>query len=293
MNDQQHMPVDYRQGKTRAADEVELAWQAWTPFQPRGLIIVVHGLAEHGGRYRQTAERLASRGWAVYAGDLRGHGKSSDGRKVGRVHVDTFGDYFLDVEAIAGLALADQGDLPLILLGHSMGGLIALSYALEKPGKLAGAIISSPVLGTHPDFQPPRILQLLVGFLSRIAPRLLVKSELDANAISRDPAVVRAYLADPLVSKRVSTRWYSVMVQAMEHAHGRAGTLSLPMLLMQSGSDRLVDPAATARWAAAAPARLVEFVQWDGLYHEMLNEPEKEEVLARVLAWLDQQVPGL
>jgi len=291
MNDQQHMPVDYRQGKTRAADEVELAWQAWTPpRQPRGLINIVHGLAEHGGRYRETAERLASRGWAVYAADLRGHGESSDGRKRGRVHVDDFGDYFLDVEAISGLALADQGDLPLFLLGHSMGGLIAVSYALEKPGKLAGAIISSPVLGTHPDFQPPRALQLLVGVLSRMAPRLLVKSELDANAISRDPKVVRAYTTDPLVSNTVSTRWYSVMMQAMERAHERAGTLSLPMLLMQSGSDRLVDPAATARWAAAAPSGLVEFVQWDSLYHEMLNEPEKEQVLARVLTWLDRQV---
>jgi lysophospholipase len=173
-----------------------------------------------------------------------------------------------------------------------MGGLIAIRYALERPAGLAGAIISSPALGTHPDFQPPWLLKLLVGILSRLAPKLLFKSDLGTNAISRDPAVVKAYEDDPLVSQKVSARWYAEMMKAMKIAHREAPSLHVPMLLMQSGADQLVDPAAPGRWAAAAPGGLVEEVTWDGLYHEMFNEPEKDRVRARVLDWLGRQAPS-
>lgn len=289
MNEKWHTPHVHRQGTIDTRDGLELAWQAWAPAQPRGLVIIVHGLAEHSGRYQQTAICLADRGWAVYAADLRGHGRSPDGHHPGRVHVNEFSDYFLDVQAVIKLALMEQGALPVFLLGHSMGGLITLSFALECPGGLAGAIISSPALGTHPDFQPPRVLKLLVGVLSRIAPRLQVKSQLDTQGISRDPQVVQAYIDDPLVSHTVSARWYSAMLQAMQRVQQQAASLRVPLLLMQSGADRLVDPAAAGRWAAAAPAGLVELVIWEGLYHEMLNEPEKEQVRSRVLDWLERQ----
>jgi lysophospholipase len=127
--------------------------------------------------------------------------------------------------------------------------------------------------------------------LSRLAPRALFASDLDTNALSRDPAVVQAYLDDPLVSKKVSARWYAELQKAMRFAHERAGALRTPLLLMQSGADRLVDPAAPARWAAAAPAGLVEQVNWEGFYHEMFNEPGKEQVRDRTLAWLRERLP--
>jgi lysophospholipase len=254
--------------------------------------VIVHGLAEHGGRYRKTAEALAAEGLAVYAGDLRAHGMSADPPRAGRVHVDRFDDYLDDVSAFVDLARSRHGDRPLFVLGHSMGGLVSILYTLTRPGNLSGAIISSPLLGTHPQFKPPALLKLLVGLLAVLAPRLRVESKLDVEAISRDPAVVRAYVEDPLVSSKVSARWYREAMRSVRRAHRAAATLGVPMLLMQSGDDRLVDPSAPERWADAAPPGRVELVVWDGLYHEMLNEPEQERVRARILQWLQEQLPA-
>jgi alpha-beta hydrolase superfamily lysophospholipase len=279
------------QHRCRTADGLDLHCRSWTPANPCGVIVIVHGLAEHGGRFRETAEFFATQGWVVFAGDLRGHGLSPDAPGGGRVHVRQFTDYFMDLEAFTDVARQANESLPLFLLGHSMGGLIAISYLLQNPADMAGAVISSPALGTHPDFRPPLMLRLLVGLLSRLAPRARFASDLDSSALSRDPAVVRAYLEDPLVSHKVSARWYAEITKAIKLAHARAGALRTPVLLMQSGADRLVDPAAPGRWTAAAPEGLVELVTWDGLYHEMFNEPGKDAVRARALAWLRERLP--
>jgi acylglycerol lipase len=276
----------HHRGRVRTTDQLELVWQCWAPASPVGVIVIIHGLAEYGGRYQETAEFLSANGWAVYACDLRAHGLSPNPPGAGRVHVNRFADYFLDVAALIELARKNHGGLPLYILGHSMGGLIAISFALEKPDGLAGAIISSPALGTHPDFQPPLALKLMVGILSRIAPRLLIDSNLDDDAISRDPEVVQAYIDDPLISKKVSARWYGEITKAIKSANRNASTLRIPMLLMQSGADRLVDPEATRRFSEATPGKLVDLVVWEGLYHEMFNEPEKDQVRQRVLDWL-------
>jgi alpha-beta hydrolase superfamily lysophospholipase len=285
--------ISWREGRRTTADGLELYWQSWAPSAPVGALVVVHGLAEHGGRYRETAEAFAAVGWAVFAVDLRGHGHSANVPGAGRVHVTRFTDYFRDVSAIIDVAREQHPSLPLFLLGHSMGGLVTISYVLQHPPGLAGAIISSPALGTHPDFKPPALLRLLVSVLEHLAPRLRFPSDLDTEAISRDPEVVRAYLEDPLVSSKVSARWYAEIMRSIERAHADGPTLAVPMLLMQSGSDRLVDPAATERWAQAAPSGQVEFVNWNGLYHEMFNEPEKRQVRRRALDWLQLQLGRL
>jgi alpha-beta hydrolase superfamily lysophospholipase len=285
--------VAKREGLCSSADGLELHWRSWLPPHPVGVIVVTHGLAEHGGRYHETAEYFAAHGWAVYAGDLRGHGRSPDVPGAGRVHVRRFTDYFMDIDAFTNLALEQHADLPLFLLGHSMGGLITISYVLRNSDHLAGAVISSPALGTHPDFKPPALLRLLVSVLDRLAPRLRFPSDLDTNAISRDPEVVQAYLDDPLVSQKVSARWYAEILRSIKRAHEDAPALRTPVLLMQSGADRLVDPAAPARWANLAPPGQVELVHWEGLYHEMFNEPERLQVRRRVLDWLLQRMARL
>jgi alpha-beta hydrolase superfamily lysophospholipase len=279
------------QHRCRTADGLDLHCRSWTPRDPRGVLVIVHGLAEHGGRFRETAEFFAAQGWVMFAGDLRGHGLSPDAPGGGRVHVRRFTDYFKDVEAFTDVARQANESLPLFLLGHSMGGLIAISYLLHNPADLAGAVISSPALATHPEFRPPLLLRLLVGLLSRLTPGARFPSDLDTSALSRDPAVVKAYAEDPLVSKKVSARWYAEMLKAMKLANAQAGTLRTPLLLMQSGADRLVDPEAPVRWAAAAPAGLVEQVTWEGFYHEMFNEPGRDQVRARTLGWLNGHLP--
>jgi len=281
----------HNRGRVRTADQLDLVWRSWKPETPKGIVVIIHGLAEHSGRYQATAEFLSDNDWAVYACDLRAHGLSPDPPKAGRVHVKQFTDYFMDVDAIAGLARKHHPGLPLFVLGHSMGGLITINYALERPEGLAGVIISSPALATHPEFKPPALLKILVSILSLVAPRVLVDSELDTQAISRDPEVVKAYLDDPLISQKISARWYSQLLKTMKKANRNAGALRVPMLLMQSGSDRLVDPSAPGRFASAAPAGLVDLVLWEGLYHEMFNEPEKDQVCTRLLEWLGKQNP--
>lgn len=278
--------VHHSSGTTTTSDGLDLFWQSWRPDQPLGLMVLIHGLAEHSGRYAATAVHFAQHGWAIYACDLRGHGLSSDGRKPGRVHVDDFDHYGRDVETILSLARQLYPDLPGVILGHSMGGLIALRYVIENPAALDGAVISSPGLCVHPAARPPKLLDLAARVLSRLSPRLLFPSDLDTDAISRDPAVVAAYREDPLVSGKVSARWYTSINRAMADTRARAPELCTPTLLMQSGADTLVDPEATRRWAAKAPVENMEFIIWDGLRHEMFNEPEKDQVRARVLEWL-------
>jgi lysophospholipase len=282
--------IHYGRGHVITRDQLDIVWQAWTPETAKGVIVIIHGLSEHSGRYQETAEALSSEGWAVYSGDLRAHGLSSDPPKAGRVHVDRFEDYFHDVEAFINLARSKHRGLPLFILGHSMGGLISIRYVLEYPEGIAGAVISSPLLGTHPEFKPPLALRLLVKLLSAITPRALFKSDLDTEAISRDPDVVKAYIDDPLVTSKVSARWYNEAMKSVKKAHKNAPALRIPMLLMQSGSDRLVDPDATRIWAEATPDGRVEFVLWEGLYHEMFNEPENEKVRERTLSWLQSQI---
>ena len=280
----------YQRGRVRTDDQLDLVLQSWVPESPRGVVVIIHGLAEHGGRYQETAAALSAENWAVYAGDLRAHGLSPDVPGAGRVHVKRFTDYFRDVEAFLAEARKNHDSLPVFILGHSMGGLISISYVLERPEGINGAVISSPALGIHPDSKPPAWLKMMVGVLSAIAPRLRVASDLDTKLISRDPAVVQAYIDDPLVSEKVSVRWYREFIKAIARANRAAATLKVPMLLMQSGDDRLVNPAAPPAWAEAAPEGLVEQVTWGGLYHEMFNEPEKDTVRQHVLRWLDSRV---
>jgi alpha-beta hydrolase superfamily lysophospholipase len=278
-------------GKLKASDGVELFWRGWQAQVTHGVIVLIHGLADHSARYIELGQLLAHNGWAVYAVDLRGHGQSSDGHQPGRVHVDHFSDYANDVSAMISYAKQRHPGFPVVILGHSMGGLISLTYALNHPDDLDGAVLSSPALGTHPDARPPAILNLLVRLLVRIKPRMLFPSDLDNNAISRDPEVVRAYIDDPLVSEKVSARWYVEITQAIEDIQGRAAELKIPTLLMQSGDDRLVDPSAAPLWAKNVPTGLLKLVVWDGLFHEMFNEPEKGKVYACVLEWLSKNFP--
>lgn len=274
-------------GFVRSEDGLELAWRSWPADRPRGALVVVHGLAEHGMRYAETASVLCDAGWSVYSVDLRSHGLSPDPPGATRVHVNRFEDFVDDVDALVGLVRDRHPSQPVFLLGHSMGGLISLTYLLARPDRVQGAILSSPALGTHPDFQPPAILKVLVGIISRLAPRKTFPSELDTKAVCRDPAVVEAYENDPLVTDRVSARCYTELLRAMDAVNDRAGSLQRPLLLMQSGDDRLVDPAAPERWARNAPPELVEFVTWPGFYHEMLNDPDRGQVWQKILDWLD------
>jgi len=267
-------------------DTPDVFWRSWESPSPRGAVLIVHGLAEHSGRYEHVGRFLAGHGWAAYALDTRAHGRSPGAK----VHVDDFAEFLEDVGSVLGRVRERHPGLPLFLLGHSQGGLVVLQYALRHPEGLAGIVVTSPLLDAHPSLRPSKAFGLAVAALLRIAPRLRLPSGVDPRTISRDPAVVKAYVEDPLVSHRVSPAWYAALRRAQVEVRAGAGRLAVPALVLATPDDRLVDPSAIRRFAAEAPAGRVEESWWPGLSHELLNEPEREQVLQAIDGWLRRRL---
>ena len=270
------------EGTVRTADGLDLFWRGWVPSSPRGAFVIVHGLAEHSGRYGHVGRHFAGRGCAAYALDNRAHGRSPGAK----VHVGDFDEFLEDSSSMIAFVRERHPGLPLYLLGHSQGGLVVLQHALRHPQGLAGIVVVSPLLAAHPSLRPSKAFGLALAVLRRVAPRLRLPSGVDARRISRDPDVVKTYVEDPLVSRRVSPSWYTALRRAQAEVRGRAGRLGVPALVLASPDDRLVDPEAIRRFVADAPAGQVEASWWPGLRHELLNEPERDQVLAAIDAWL-------
>ena len=270
-------------------DKLELHWRAWLPSgKPRAIFFIVHGLFEHLERYEVAADHLRSLGYACWAIDLRGHGRSG-GR---RVHVRHFDDYTHDVEAGLREARQHHPDVPIILFGHSMGGVVAIRYAIDHGDELHGLVLSSPGLEPHPDSTPPGWLAALGRGISKIAPGFLIESNLNADFVSRRAAVVSDYRADPLIGSKVSARWFTAYEAARDDAYERADSLAVPTLLLLAGADQLVDPEAARAWSHLLPKDAIRTRTWPDCYHELLNEEESLEVLDEIESWLEEHVPA-
>jgi alpha-beta hydrolase superfamily lysophospholipase len=268
----------------RAPGGPALFGQSWLPSgAPRAAIVIVHGLAEHSGRYADTAAVLAGAGFAVHAVDCRGHGLSEGIR----VHVDSVDEYVADARAALEEIRRRHPDRPLFLLGHSQGGLVVLKLALDFPDALAGIVVVSPFLAVHPGSRPSRLVRLLAAVMRRLAPRVPLPTRIDVRHLARDPAVGEAYARDALVSHAASAGWLRAIERAQREVREGASRLRVHALVMASGEDRLVDPEATRRFAQAAPPDRVELVWWAGFFHEMLNDVGREDVLARIVSWLE------
>ena len=256
-------------------------WQGWSVPDPDGVVVLVHGAHEHGGRYAHVAERLGAAGYASYAPDHPGHGRSP-GRRGDIRSLDAA------VEGVAqtARAAADRHPgVPLFVYGHSLGGLVALHYLTGEPHeRVAGGVVSAPALDASTANPAQRVL---APVLSRLVPDLGVL-QLDAETVSRDPEVVAAYRTDPLnhTGKMVARTGTEIMRGAAAMP-ARLRGLRLPLLVLHGGADRLMPPSASevVRAHAGSPDLTVRI--WDGLYHEPHNEPEKEQVLDDVVAWLD------
>jgi len=274
-------------GWLESADGVRLRWRRNEPEgEARAVMLFVHGLAEHSGRYKHVLTRFSGVGYDCWSFDYRCHGESPGLR----VHVDRFDEFLNDVAAAHGMVREAVPDRPFVLVGHSQGGLLALRHTVTHPDGIDGLIVSSPFLGMHPDSKPPAALQMVANIVSTFAAKLMFSKVADPAFLSRTPGVAEAYVADPLVSSTVSARWFTEVMRAQLETREMATRLAVPALIMQSGDDRLVDPAVTRDWAARAPADLVEYVEWPGLYHEMFNEPEREQVFQRMEAWMRERL---
>jgi len=262
---------------------VEIYWQAWLPGDPRAVVVLAHGVSEHSGRYSHVAERLAASGYATYAIDHRGHGRSGGDR----VLIDRFANVIADLDKLVDLAAERHPDPPLYLLGHSMGGGISIGYALEHERKLDGLILSAPL--SNSDAANP-VQRLAASALSRVAPKLGI-FPVDAEAVSRDPDVVRAYDEDPLVDRRnLPARTVAELTSNVGNFARRVPSLRLPVLVMHGTEDLLVPFDGSERLHDALGSADKSFERYEGLYHEILNEPEQDRVIGDVVRWLDARV---
>jgi len=273
--------LNHKEASFDGAGGVRIFYQRWIPEACDRVMVIAHGLGEHSGRYGNVVEYFTPRGFAVYALDHRGHGRS--GGKKG--HIGSFDEYLDDLDRLVRIAASDEEGKPLFLVGHSLGGLIALSYALTRPERLDGLIVSSSALKLAVDV--PAWKAVLGKFFSRFIPTFTMGNELNPDDVSRDAAVVAAYKADPLVHDRVSARFFQEFVGAMERAHRDAHKLALPSLVLQAGADRLVDPDGSRAFYAKITHKDKALKVYEGLYHEIYNEAERGEVFADMEQWLE------
>ncbi len=274
-------------GRTiRSRDGLALVRRNWPSADARGTIVIVHGLGEHIGRYAHVAARLNASRWSVVGYDQRGHGASPGER--GRIAAGD--DLLADLAAVIDDVRAETRG-PLVLLGHSLGGLVAARFvagALESPPpawqrQVDALVLSSPAL----DIGMTAAKRAMLATLEMLTPNLGLGNGLDATGISRDPAVVAAYRADPLVHDRIAPRLVRFLADAGPVVRARAPRWHVPTLLLYAGSDRLVVPAGSAAFAEAAPPSVVTARPFGSLFHEIFNEPEQDEVLSVLTAWLD------
>jgi alpha-beta hydrolase superfamily lysophospholipase len=267
------------------ADGLQLHARAWIPQgPPKAVIALLHGLGSHVERHAAVAEALCAGGYAVAGFDQRGFGRSQ-GR---RGHTPSLQTYLEDITAFLEQLSGRWPGLPQVLYGHSMGALLALAFTLTRRSALAGVIATSPALSSRVAEQGGKLL--LVRLFGRLLPTLSLDNGLDLSQLSRDPAVQARVEADPLCHRRVTTAWGLAMLQAIALVEAQASQFPLPLLLLHGTDDAIAYPCGSERFAAAAPAGLVALQLWQGFRHELHSDPEREQVFALMVVWLDRLV---
>lgn len=258
-------------------------WQSWrAEAEPRAVVVLVHGASEHSGRYQHVAEGLTAAGHAVYALDHRGHGRSAGARAV----VDRMSRAVTDVDQIVLQATEENPGRPVFMLGHSMGGTVAVSYCLRHQDRLSGLILSGPLAALE---AAPAPLLVLGRVLSALTPRLGLVS-IDAGLVSRDPEVVRDYVADPLnFHGKLPARTVAELAAAVGRFPNAVGAITLPTLILYGTGDRLAPPAGAQMLFDRIGSADKRVRAYPGLFHEILNEPERDEVLAEICGWLSER----
>lgn len=257
----------------------------WEKEPLKGAIVLVHGAAEHHGRYGHVVQALNEHGYQVWAGDLPGWGRSQ-GLKG---HIDSFEEYLITIKRWVERARSHlPEELPLYLLGHSMGGLAAVRF-VERYGAqhLAGLILSSPCLQLK--IEPPSWKVSLAGCLDQIWPTLRIANGITPGMVARDDVIRTQYKTDPLNYSKVSVRWFNELLRAMDAAWKERNQIQLPTLIMQAGADLLVNPAAVAEFAQGLTTPDKQYIEYPGFYHEIFNEAEREQVLSDLTEWLGRQ----
>lgn len=275
----------YWEGSFSAGGALRLYYQGWLPVsEAKAVLVVVHGLAEHSGRYSRFGGYFASRGFAVVGFDLPGHGRSEGER----LFIGSFSQFSESLDQFLSEVREWFGGRRVFLVGHSMGGLIAALYLAEGEHKVSGAVLSGPAVIPPPGLPPAAAAAGRI--VSAILPRLGLVP-LEVEGISRDPEVVASYMADPLVAKgRITARLGAEILAAMKDLQRLAPRIRTPLLILQGGADRLVDPGGARLLYDSASTNDKRLIVYEGLYHEVFNEPERDLVLSDLKAWLEDHL---
>jgi acylglycerol lipase len=258
----------------------EIFFQNWCVDSPRGVLVIAHGVGEHSGRYDHIVDELKGKRISVYALDQRGHGRS--GGKRG--HVDSFMDYVDDLKLFIDIIQEENNSIPLVLLGHSMGGVVACKYALAHSEDLSGLILSSP--GLSPSQEVPGWKKTLVMFLSSYLPRTGFPVGIDPKLLSHDPDVVEAYENDRFVHSQITAKWATEFTKNGQECLNRALELRMPILALHGKDDMIVDYRATEKIYHNASSLNKELYLFKGLYHETMNEIEYKKVIQIISRWI-------
>jgi alpha-beta hydrolase superfamily lysophospholipase len=268
----------------KTADGLDLYLRRWETegVAHQWTFVLVHGLGEHGGRYQHLAEWFTPHGAIVYAMDQRGHGRSGGQRG----HAPSLQALLDDLDLVVMRARTESGG-PLVLIGHSFGGLVAIAYALDRPDRLDKAVFSAPAL--VPKVKVPAWKRALAGVLPKVAPKASFANEIDPKVLSHDPVIAPAYTGDPFVHNQITAGLFASTIARGEEFIERAPELRVPFLLMHGRDDQVVDPVGSQRFFARAKAPDRAFCLYPGLYHEIFNEVERERVFQDIDSWLTQR----
>ncbi|HHY63147.1 MAG: lysophospholipase [Bacillota bacterium] len=284
--------VIYSEEKLKAQDGVELFCRVWKgvslegepALKARSTIVIAHGLADHSGRYEHVAKFFAQKGYVVYAYDHRGQGKSEGVRG----HVNKFSQFYDDLWFVIRRAKGRNPGKKCFLVGHSMGGLIALGYAARRPKTINGLIVTSPCLALRMRVSP--IKKGFGTFMSWLFPKMAVDTGIAAEGLSHDSNVVEAYKKDPIRYPKITTKFYVEFDKAMKNVQSLAKSIVTPCLFMPGGDDPICSTEATIKFYENVPETTdKKLIVWDGLYHEIMNEPEKDKVLDTMAQWIAER----
>ncbi len=269
---------------------IEIFFQSWTTPNPRGVVVIAHGLGEHSGRYENLIKLMSGKGVSFYALDHRGHGRSG-GRKG---HVDSWMDFIYDLKLYVNFVKDDNRKIPMILLGHSMGGLIACKYALTYPDDMDALILSSGAFIFAVKL--PAWKESLARSISKYVPTLAMSNGLNPADLSHERETVVTYMSDPLVHDKATARLYTEFLNASQDCLARAKELTMPMLVFHGRSDKIVDYKGSERiFETASTARRDKSLYiFPNLFHETMNEAEgdRNRVLDIVSRWIMEKIRG-
>jgi len=276
-----------KEGRFAGHDGLSLFEQSWVPCgRPRAAVLLVHGLIEHSGCHAETALELVRHGFSVYSMDLRGHGRSPGPQ----CDVGSFDEYLRDLDIFFERTLRQAGDRPLFLLGNSMGGLITVLWTMLRQPPIRGLVLSGPLLALADGLFP--WLRRLAALAAAVAPGLRV-AQIPFDWLARRREVVDRYRNDPLFFHgRFTARMAAEILRAMKKASQQAASLSVPLLILHGGQDRICSPAGSRAFFEKVSSADKTLHLYEGFYHEVFDEPSRDRVLSDLTSWLDRHLPS-